>query len=166
MKMQRRRFVVAAALTALGMVTVGATTRAAVIYGAVGNASRHAGRQNAGWAAMQNVKQLCLAAFQFAENHGDRFPEVATFRTDVSPYLSNATVFTSPLDQPGTESFRLNAGMAGKKLAGVEKPSRTVLVFEGEPGKPLFRYAGKAVIGLADGSVKLVTPDEAAKLRW
>lgn len=118
-------------------------------------------------AAMSNVKQICLGTIMYSQDYDEKLPpSAAKFKTDIMPYIKNEAVFTSPLDPAGTESFKLNPQIAGKTTAIIQFPENTVMIYEGEYKKPLYRYEGKAIIGFADGHVMLLTPEEVAKLRW
>lgn len=116
---------------------------------------------------ISNVKQLTLGCLMLCQDYDEVFKiSAAGFKKAVIPYVKNESVFRSPLDKPGVESLRFNPALANVSINKIKKPAQTVLIFEGEPGKPRFRYGGKAVIGYADGHAKLVTPDEAKKLLW
>jgi prepilin-type processing-associated H-X9-DG protein len=118
-------------------------------------------------ACLSNVKQIALAAMMYTQDYDEVFPNTpVTFKSLVMPYIKSEGVFHCPLDAPGVVAYRFNEKLAKKSLAVVEAPAETVMLYEGEKGKLNFRHDGKAVVGFADGHVKLVTPEEASKLRW
>ena len=81
----------------------------------------------------------------------------------ITPYVGDPTVFQVP---DTNEIYTFNANLSGKNLTVVKDFARTVLFYEGQNEKPIFRYDGKAAIGFADGHAELVTPEEAQKLIW
>ena len=64
------------------------------------------------------------------------------------------------------EIYVFNANLSGLSTDQVKTPARTVMFYEGQNEKPIFRYDGKAAIGFADGHTALVSPDEGQKLIW
>jgi prepilin-type processing-associated H-X9-DG protein len=118
-------------------------------------------------ASMSNLRQIALAAVMFVQDHDDKFTfPPADYRKALQVYTKNVSLFTSPYDKPGTQSYKFNTALYKKSLSVVKNPSRTVMFYEGAPGKLLFRNDGKALIAFADGHVMLITPAEAKKLRW
>lgn len=116
---------------------------------------------------LQNVKMLCTGCMMRAADEGERFKiQTGTFKSDISPYLLDKNGFTSPLDKPNYPSYRFNKYLQNVPQNKVKKPAETVMVYEGEWGHPLFRYHGMAVIGFADGHVKMFTPATAKGLLW
>jgi prepilin-type processing-associated H-X9-DG protein len=118
-------------------------------------------------ASTSNAKQIATGLMMYVQDYDQVFvPNAAKYAEAIMPYMKNRAALTSPLDPPGTVSYKFNPQLAGKSMAAVKNPANMVMLFEGEYKKPLFRYEGRAVIGFADGHVKLVTPQEAARLRW
>jgi prepilin-type processing-associated H-X9-DG protein len=88
--------------------------------------------------------------------------------------VENSAVFTDPSDPPGTRSYAMNSALAGVKMGQLK--GDTVVFFEcavGAPsagGKELLppqpRHHNRYNIGFADGSIRAVSPEEAATLRW
>ncbi len=116
--------------------------------------------------AIQNVKSLTTACMMNATDFGKYKIRAAMFKTDVGPYVKDTSVFTSPLDKPGTASYKFNKALQNVPLDKVRKPSETVVIYEGEWGDPAFRHHGMAVLGFADGHVKLFRPETAKRLLW
>jgi prepilin-type processing-associated H-X9-DG protein len=117
--------------------------------------------------SLSNVKQISLGLIMYAQDYDEVFiPDAARFKETILPYIKSEAVFTSPFDPAGTISYKFNPQLVRKSMAKIAEPANTVMVFEGEHKKLLFRYDGKAVVGFADGHAKFVTPEEAKKLRW
>ncbi|RYG68172.1 hypothetical protein EON80_12205 [bacterium] len=114
--------------------------------------------------AMQRLKQACLGALQFVQDYDLVFLFQNDFYVDaLSPYVKSETVFTIP----GTRNrFTFNDNLSEKMINNIPAPAETVLFYEGENQKPVFRYDGKAVIAFADGHVGLLDPDQADEVRW
>ncbi len=124
--------------------------------------------QSAADASIKNLKQLLASITRLAANNGQKY----AFSTDdffekLLPYAGNKELFLAPpIDEAAAFAYTLNPGLAGLTRFQAE-PAPVVALYEGGPdGKPLFRFAGRALIGFADGSVALVTPQQAAKLKW
>lgn len=116
---------------------------------------------------LSKAKQVCLGLMMYVQDYDEIFvPNADTYVKAIQPYVKNNEMFTSALDPAGTVSFKFNPQLARKSLAKINEPANTVMIYEGEYKKLLFRYDGKAIIGFIDGHVKLVTPEEAKKLRW
>jgi len=121
-----------------------------------------------------NVRQLCMAAHQYAASHrqqlppADSWPQVFQEQMGLLPQ-----VMADPGDDKGGRAYAMNAALDGK---GVAQDGRTVLFFECRPGalpaggpdllpdKP--RHAGRYVIGFLDGHVESVAPEEVRLLIW
>lgn len=117
--------------------------------------------------SLSNVKQIATGLLVYSQDYDDVLvPDATKYNDAVKPYVKNNALFTSPLDPAGTISYKFNPQLARKAVSKIAEPTNTVMVFEGEYKKPLFRYDGRAVIGFVDGHAKFVTPEEAAKLRW
>ena len=83
-------------------------------------------------------------------------PSAAALRTLVEGVLKNAT----------EHHWVINREVAGKSQFDLTDPFHTVLLYEAGPDGPDYRFEGKALVALANGTTKLVSPDEAMKLRW
>ncbi|HEX8465134.1 MAG TPA: hypothetical protein VF627_11005 [Abditibacterium sp.] len=114
--------------------------------------------------SVSRLKQIGLGAMQFVQDYDEQFLFQNEFWRDaLKPYVRSESLFLIP----GTQTpYTFNDQLSDKSLAAVESPAETVLFYEGEAEKPTFRYDGKAAICFADGHVKLVSPAEAAVLRW
>jgi prepilin-type processing-associated H-X9-DG protein len=115
---------------------------------------------------LSNLKQVALGFMMFAADNDDKLSLTASsMRSKVSPYLKNEALWKCP-ENPGKASYSFNSNLAGKSLAHVSRPAETVLLYEGQSGKPTFRHDGRAAIAFADGHARLLTPEQAKSLRW
>ena len=115
---------------------------------------------------VSNVKQLTLGLIVLAGDHKDVLKiTAATFKKAVMPYVRSANIFRCPDDAKG-DSYSFNSALAGVAQPSIAKPAETVMVYEGVAGKLVFRHGGRAVVGFADGHVRLVTREQAKALRW
>ncbi len=114
--------------------------------------------------SINNLKQLALGVLMFVQDFNARFAFAPQYVQEaIFPYTKNKEIFFVPNTK---ENYTFNDNLSDKSLAQLASPAQTVLFYEGENEKPVFRYDGKAAVGFADGSVKLITPEEAAKLIW
>lgn len=116
---------------------------------------------------LRNIKQIAIGVLLFTGDNEDRLNFTAVnWLNKVRPYIQEPVAYTCPLDKPGTISYSFNAELAGKSTVSIKNVMRTVLLYEGKNGKLTFRHRGRACVAFVDGSVKLITPDEAKKLIW
>ena len=68
----------------------------------------------------------------------------------------------------GGLSLQLNPKLAGVSFTAVKNPAKTVLVYEGAPGAPLYSHGGKAALGFADGHAQMMDARtvQAQQLHW
>jgi len=122
-----------------------------------------------------NVKQLCMAAHQYAASHHQQLPPADSWPQVFQEQMGlPAAVRADPGDDKGVRAYAMNGGLGG--TIQHPDPSRTVLFFECRPGAPPAggpdllpdepRHAGKYVIGFLDGHVESVPPDEVRRLIW
>ncbi len=129
-------------------------------------ASQRAGvlPQLRGEISASRLKQNALGVFQFVQDYTERFSFQNEFwQSAIRPYVQNDALFLIPGSQI---PYTFNDQLSDKSLADINEVARTVLFYEGEGEKPVFRYDGKAAIGFTDGHVALLTPDEAKTLIW
>lgn len=136
--------------------------------------------------SLMQMQDLRLATEQFAQDYDliYAFDPRYIFKA-LEPYLVNTASFSVP---DVNEFYTFNGNLSGLKTRSrpfvygqfdpnphglydlkaneVEALARTVMFYEGQNEKPIFRYNGKAAICFADGHVALVSPDEARKLIW
>jgi len=122
--------------------------------------------------ALANARLFTMVSAQSASDHGGQFRFTnASFRKEMETYFLDFPDnldddIRSPLDPPGTISYKFNSSLTGKRVSRIAYPERTVMIFEGEWRSPPFRYDGKALIGFVDGHAAFVTPEESQKLIW
>ncbi|RYG65477.1 hypothetical protein EON80_17285 [bacterium] len=114
--------------------------------------------------AISRLKQLGLGALMLAMDYDEIYafyPQYA--EKALYPYLKDNDLWKVPGQ---SSKFSFNASLSGLTLAKLAEPARTVAFYEGEDEKPVFRYAGKAAIGFADGHTVLVSPEELKGVIW
>ncbi|MGC4047760.1 MAG: hypothetical protein QM758_28535 [Armatimonas sp.] len=117
--------------------------------------------------ARSNLRQVTTAALMHAIDNDEKYLLTQeNYIKELTPYLKTKSVFTSPLDKPGTISFFFNTNLTGRTDASIKDPQNTVLFFEGKPEALNFRYSGKALVGFCDGSVRFIAPAEVKSLQW
>lgn len=64
--------------------------------------------------------------------------------------------------------LQLNPKLAGVEFETIKAPDKTIMVFEGAPGAPLYRHDGRATLGFADGHAAMTEQRTFTyrKLRW
>ncbi|RYG37452.1 hypothetical protein EON81_06675 [bacterium] len=118
--------------------------------------------------ALSNMKQIALATMMLAGDNKDVLAlSQKNAETKIAPYTRNLDVFKDP----GTgrdDVYVFNALLANADLTRIESPAETVLWSLGSKGALLFPYGDKdkTVIAYADGHVKVLDREQAAKLRW
>jgi hypothetical protein len=113
---------------------------------------------------VDRLKQCSLSMIQFSQDWDEKLLLQNEFWTQaLGPYSRNNRAFFAP---GTTQHYTFNDGLSDKNIGALHQPTRTVLFYEGENQKLMFRYDGKAVIACADGHVIFVTPQEAAQLIW
>ena len=116
---------------------------------------------------MANMRKLCEAALAMRRANEGRFPARASdFRSNVSKHLKPADVPRCPVDRSSGESYLMNANLQGKRFHEVPLPEVTVMLYEGKAQRILYRHNGRAAIGMADGSVRLVNEQQSRTVKW
>ncbi|MGC4043372.1 MAG: hypothetical protein QM758_06175 [Armatimonas sp.] len=114
-----------------------------------------------------NLKQIISGTLNYIIDYDDKIQlKPADYYKSIDPYVKDRKAFTSPLDKPGTISFSFNGNLSGRADDSIANPKNTVMYFEGKPEALKFRYNGKALVALCDGSVRMVSPAEAKTLLW
>jgi len=112
----------------------------------------------------ERLKALNLATLQFRQDYNEVYAFAPQHMQDaLSPYMADRKAFSNPITG---EAYGFNGYLCGKSSDSIRQPEWTVLFYEGQDQKPIFRYDGKALIAYVDGHVKLVTPAEADDLIW
>ncbi len=125
--------------------------------------------------SLSNLRQLGLAALQFAQDYDEKFalaPEF--FEEALLPYSHKPEIARIPATgalytfngnlsgQSSTNNQFPGVGATGQPVAA----SRVVMFYEGHNEQPVFRYSGRAAILFVDGHAALVSLDEAKSLIW
>lgn len=138
----------------------------------------HTARLNAVKASCQsNLKQLGLAALQYAQDSNEKFPDASHWQEELLPYVRNPALFKCP-GAPNLEfGYAMNVALSGFHLTLLEDPSRTPLFFDANLGcanaaggreslcNPP-RHLERNNIVFADGHVTTVKPDDIDSLLW
>jgi hypothetical protein len=125
--------------------------------------------------SINQLKQVCLAARIYANDHEDRLPPAERWCDTLKNELGSPKVLKSPNDpSPEGCSYAYNSKLSGKKESEVAPD--TVMFFETAGGwnqhggrellLPRPRSGDVYVIGLADGSVQQISRDRIKALRW
>lgn len=125
---------------------------------------------------LTNIKQLGIAVIIYTVDHDDRYPLSANWAEAVNPYVRNWRTYACETS-PSPSRNALNQNIGGTRLAPLDNPSRTVLLFEcaftnlnpigGASDVDYHHLDGKAAyVVKTDGRVKLHTQEEALALTW
>ena len=113
---------------------------------------------------LSRVKRICLAVLTYSVDHEEDLPPAAsTYRKAIAGYRKDDKDFLCPVTG---KPFTFNKALAGVNIISISSLENTVMIYEGTDGHLSFVHAGKAVVGFTDGHCKLITQDEAKKLRW
>jgi prepilin-type processing-associated H-X9-DG protein len=125
-------------------------------------------------ACMNNVKQLCLAAIIYANDHNDQLPPATTWCDALQPSVGMPQVYQCPAAPGARSGYGFNSKLSSKKLAEVNP--LTVMFFEAAGGwnqtggpealrKPP-PHGGNCNVGFVDGHVESVSAARLSALRW
>jgi len=115
------------------------------------------------------VDQMLDASRAYADAHDGRLPEAEAFPRGLEPFLGRG------VRMPRGRTVAMNVHVAGRRLADLPDPGRTVVLFETSAGCD--RVGGPdlakpapgqdtVVVGFADGRVDLVRVGELDRLIW
>ena len=114
-----------------------------------------------------------VESLQQASHANERIAVLAQTKKVASALVVSAhktKTFSRSLDgiDLGGLPLQLNPKLMGVSLGTVNNPGKTVLIYEGAPGAPLFRHDGKAALGFADGHAQLMNAQtvQAQQLHW
>ena len=111
-----------------------------------------------------NLKQLGLGALMFVQDYDGVYAFEPRYLSEaIAPYVGNEAIFRVP---DTNEIYAMNGNISGLNFEQLKSINKTVLFYEGQNEKPIFRYDSRAAICFADGHVALVTPEEAKNLIW
>jgi len=128
-------------------------------------------------ACLSNLKQLGLAAMQYIQDNGEKFPDHDKWQDALLPYVRNSILYKCP-GAPDLEfGYAMNKSLSGQHLMLLEDTSRTPLFFDCSLGQANAsggmgdlcdppRHLGKNNIVFADGHVEMLKADDRGKLIW
>jgi hypothetical protein len=167
---------------------IAGTTAAALPQILVGSRDAAAGAN-----CVSRMKRLSVALLEYTLDHNDRFtlktetlhgallPYVTKFEktllksprgiyadTERNLKLLSEKPFRCPREETGEPACRFNKNLEGVNSLQIPDARQALLIalYEGSDQKLSFRHRGKAVVGLASGKVRSVTPEEAKTLLW
>ena len=121
-----------------------------------------------------NVRKLALAIRLYADEHEGKCPPAARWCDDLLANVEGKHIFDCPQRRGSPGAYGFNAKLAGRTISA--SPPDTVMIFETDKGWNTTGGAGEViaqpshgrnfVFGFADGSVREVTAEELAELRW
>ena len=116
--------------------------------------------------SLSNLKHLALGALQLTQDYEGRFAFAPEFMQEaLNPYTHDDTLWNIP----GTkETYNFNSNLSLPTVNWFHFPSaeKTVLFYEGDNERPVYRYAGQAAIVFVDGHAALVKEEVAGNLIW
>ncbi len=126
--------------------------------------------------SMNNAKQLCLAMHLYCGDYDGPFPPAGNWPEVLSDYIEDEGILNSPFNPNTGRAYAMNAQLNGRKLADVQNPALTVLVFESRFGSPPSggpdllpdepRGPNGYVICFVDGHVEFIRPEKIDELIW
>lgn len=117
--------------------------------------------------SQSNLGHLANAYLASAEDNDQQFwISAETFHKDLAPYVKSDQLFFAAESKGDESSYSLNPNIKLKRVHAIQKPSETVMIYEGKDKQLSFAYDGRGLVAFTDGSVKLVTQEEAKSLRW
>lgn len=145
----------------VGVIVIGAVMMAVALGTTFGKARGKARTSS----CMSNVKQLALGHLMFAQDHQQTFPNSATWKDEVMPYIKNRKILVCPASNRGEDSYEMNPELSNMKLGQILRPAETPLIYDaGFPnGDPPHRDGW--VVAFADGHAKRISASEAARYR-
>jgi prepilin-type processing-associated H-X9-DG protein len=126
---------------------------------------------------MNNLKQVGLAGFMYADDH-KTFPTTTNWCDALTPLLAGAAALKCPEgDKEKQCHYAFNSKLAGLETAMVQAPAQTVAFFECEGGgwniaggpellPKVPRHRNVIVVVFADGHAEAVNPARISQLRW
>jgi hypothetical protein len=129
------------------------------------------------WWSIAGAKEVQSAMRSYARDHDHTLPAATGWIDALRPHHPNLEPFlASRWDPEGRRAYAMNTHLGGVSLREVEKPTRTVLLFEVDPGAspaggpelvpaaPRFKDGYVALF--VDGTVRNVPREEMQTLHW
>lgn len=88
------------------------------------------------------------------------------YKDGLSTYVRGNVFFTAPGDPVGIISYNLNPNIHGINEEDIKDPQTLVTIYQGHDQKLDFKYAGYTTVSFMDGSVRIISREEAKNLRW
>ncbi len=126
---------------------------------------------------MNNIRQVCLAGFMYADDH-KTYPATTNWCDAVKPFLPGTGPWRCPAGEAGLQChYAFNAKLAGLEPNEIKVPARTVTFFEcdGEGwnragGSELLprraRHSNAVIVAFADGHSEAVPMQRLSQLNW
>ena len=121
----------------------------------------------------RNLKQLSLAVLQYVQIWDGKFPDSDKWHEQIMPYVKSTELFLCPQrETPNVvSSYAFNKQLSNVLLDKTANLDTIVTIYDAKNGELDFRHKlpdGEAAanVAFADGSIRLVSREEAKKLRW
>lgn len=124
-------------------------------------------RAKANTERLQAMKKVATAVIIAASDRNDRFVRSQTELVKVAKTYARVDAKTHSLvvGVNGVQ-WQFNKNLHNVPMSSIPEPGTTVMISEQIGGKLGFAYSNRALVAMADGSVRFVTPEAAAKLVW
>lgn len=120
---------------------------------------------------LSNMKQLCLAALMYTQDHNGHWPG-ANWVQELQPYIKNPRILVCPSRPETPVGYAMNKAFVGTQINQVQRPAQAILFFESKIGgaSPVGTAAdvpiegvhnGGICVGYADGHCKWASVNEA-----
>lgn len=125
--------------------------------------------------AITEIRNSAARLQEFAAALADYKEKTATFPASMealkaSGFKDREALFdiwlSAPNDEPGARSYNFNSHLSGLDIQALNQPENLITLYHGADGKLSFRSAGRALVVLADGQMRAVTPEQAKMLHW
>jgi hypothetical protein len=103
--------------------------------------------------ALEQGRQVALAALQYSQDHGDKYPDARRWEELLKPYAGPGGLPVVIAAPPGSRPrrFAMNSNLSGRSLDALSSPAEAVLFFESVSVGPDAADALATVPKAADG---------------
>jgi prepilin-type processing-associated H-X9-DG protein len=123
---------------------------------------------------LNHVRQLCLAAVLYADDHQGVYPDARGWCDALQVYYKDAGFLRCPADPDQPCGYAFNARLSGISETNLLAPSDTVVFFEAAAGwdatggieQVVLRHGDMVNLGFADGSARSIRGDRLTGLIW